>query len=119
MKADADSRQCYRNLSVEGVFGRIEPVLTDGAEHVELKGILEGFCLTMASGLAGLLVAVLLCTAVNVLAPLPIRFAGMIITWQTGVLALAALVLIGVATSTVPARRAALLPPTEALRYEM
>jgi putative ABC transport system permease protein len=80
---------------------------------------LEGFFLTLASGAAGMLVAVSLCVAVNVLAPLPIRFAGMIITWQTGLLALGTLVFIGVVTSTLPARRAASLPPTEALRYEM
>ena len=80
---------------------------------------LEGLFLTMASGVAGMIVAVSLCVAVNVLAPLPIRFAGMIITWQTGLLALATLVFIGIVTSTLPARRAASLPPTEALRYEM
>jgi putative ABC transport system permease protein len=55
---------------------------------------------------------------VNTLAPLPIRFAGMIVTWQTGMLALGALVAVGVVTATLPARRAAQLPPTEALRYE-
>jgi len=43
----------------------------------------------------------------------------MIITWPTMLLALGTLVMIGVATSTFPARRAAELPPTEALRYEM
>jgi putative ABC transport system permease protein len=86
---------------------------------IQRQFFLEGFFLTMASGLAGMVVAVMLCVAVNVLAPLPIRFAGMIITWQTGFLALGTLVAIGVVTSTVPARRAAGLPPTEALRYEM
>jgi putative ABC transport system permease protein len=80
---------------------------------------LEGFFLTMTSGSIGMIVAVGLCTAVNVLAPLPIRFAGMIITWQTALVALGTLVAVGVITSTLPARRAAGLPPTEALRYEM
>jgi putative ABC transport system permease protein len=86
---------------------------------IERQFFLEGFVLTMVSGLAGLAVAGGLCLAVNTLAPLPIRFAGMIVTWQTGFLAVGALVAIGVVTSTVPARRAAQLPPTEALRYEM
>jgi putative ABC transport system permease protein len=86
---------------------------------IQRQFFLEGFVLTMASGLAGLAVAAALCLAVNTLAPLPIRFAGMIVTWETGVLALAALVAVGVATATVPARRAAQLPPTEALRYEL
>jgi putative ABC transport system permease protein len=86
---------------------------------VQRQFFLEGFFLTMASGAAGMLVAISLCVAVNVLAPLPIRFAGMIITWQTGLLALGTLVLVGVVTSTLPARRAASLPPTEALRYEI
>ena len=40
-------------------------------------------------------------------------------TWQSGLLALGVLVVIGIVTSTYPARRAAQLPPVEALRYEM
>jgi putative ABC transport system permease protein len=49
---------------------------------------------------------------------MPERFSGMTVTWGAGVLAVGALALIGVITSTYPARRAALLPPVEALRYE-
>ena len=51
--------------------------------------------------------------------PMPTRFAGMIISWQIAVLSLGMLVLVGVLTSTYPARRAAELPPVEALRFEM
>jgi len=49
---------------------------------------------------------------------MPTRFEGMILTWQAGAGAVAALVVVGVVTSTYPARRAALLPPVEALRFE-
>jgi putative ABC transport system permease protein len=52
--------------------------------------------------------------------PMPTnRFQGMIVTWTTGLLAVGALVVVGIVTSTLPARRAAQLPPVEALRYEM
>ncbi len=43
----------------------------------------------------------------------------MIVTWQTGAAgARRRWSPIGVVTATLPARRAAQLPPTEALRYE-
>jgi putative ABC transport system permease protein len=86
---------------------------------IQRQFFFEGFFLTIGAGLVGMAVGAGLCTAVNVLAPLPIRFAGMIITWQTTMLSMGTLVAIGVLTSTLPARRAAELPPTEALRYEM
>jgi len=85
---------------------------------IERQFFLEGFFLTIASGGAGMLVALSLCALIN-LAPMPNRFAGMILSWQTAVISLLTLVAIGVATSTYPARRAAELPPVEALRFEM
>ncbi len=85
---------------------------------IQRQFFLEGFFLTLISGGAGMLVALGLCRLVN-LAPMPDRFSGMILSWQSGLVALATLVAIGIATSTYPARRAAELPPVEALRFEM
>ncbi|MBI2835298.1 MAG: ABC transporter permease [Acidobacteria bacterium] len=85
---------------------------------VERQFFLEGFFLTAFSGGAGMVVALGLCALVN-LAPMPERFSGMIVTWQTVALALGTLTVIGIVTSTYPARRAAELPPVDALRYEM
>ena len=39
--------------------------------------------------------------------------------WLTAVMTVCALVLVGIVTALLPARRAAELPPVEALRYEM
>jgi putative ABC transport system permease protein len=86
---------------------------------IQRQFFLEGFFLTMISGGIGMMIGVGLCTAVNVFATLPIRFSGMVITWSNALLALGSLVLIGIVSSTLPARKAAQLPPTEALRYEM
>ena len=86
--------------------------------NIQRQFFLEGFFLTMISGGTGMLLAIGLCRLVN-LAPMPARFAGMIVSWQTTLLALAMLVTVGVVTSTYPARRAAELPPVEALRFEM
>jgi putative ABC transport system permease protein len=86
--------------------------------QIQRQFFLEGFFLTMLSGGAGLLLAVGLCQLIN-LAKMPARFAGMLVSWESGVLALGMLVLVGVVTSTYPARKAAELPPVEALRFEM
>jgi putative ABC transport system permease protein len=87
--------------------------------QIQRQFFLEGFLLTMLSGVIGFTIAIALCAAVNTL-PMPTnRFQGMIVTWTTGALAVIALVIVGVVTSTLPARRAAQLPPVDALRYEM
>ena len=86
--------------------------------HIMRQFFLEGFFLTMLSGGVGMVVALGLCRLVN-LAPMPDRFAGMILSWQAAAFSLLTLVAIGVVTSTYPARRAAELPPVEALRFEM
>ncbi len=85
---------------------------------IQRQFFLEGLFLTGGAGLAGMTFAIGLCRLIN-LAPMPMRFSGMIVTWQDGAMAIAILALVGVATSTFPARRAASLPPVEALRYEM
>ena len=87
------------------------------AAKIQCQFFAEGLLLTATSGLIGFAIGMGLCGLIN-LAPLPMRFEGMIVTWQTGLLAVAVLTLIGVAASTYPARRAASLPPIEALRYE-
>ena len=86
--------------------------------NIQRQFFLEGFFLTMLSGGAGMLLAVAICQLIN-LAPMPTRFAGMFVSWETSILALGMLVTVGVVTSTYPARRAAELPPVEALRFEM
>jgi putative ABC transport system permease protein len=85
---------------------------------IQRQFFLEGLFLTGGAGLVGMIIALALCWLVNQL-PMPMRFSGMIVTPQTGLVAVGTLALVGVVTSTYPARRAAQLPPVEALRYEI
>jgi putative ABC transport system permease protein len=85
---------------------------------IQQQFFMEGFFLTLLSGGAGMLIALALCQLVN-MAPMPARFEGMVLSWQAALLSLGTLVAIGIVTSTYPARRAAELPPVEALRFEM
>jgi len=88
------------------------------SRNVQWQFFSEGLFLTLLSGTVGLGVGVGLCRLINLL-PMPARFSGMIITWQTAAFSIAILALIGIAASTYPARRAAEMVPIEALRYEM
>jgi ABC-type lipoprotein release transport system permease subunit len=41
------------------------------------------------------------------------------VTWNLGLLAVAVLTIVALGATVIPARRAALLPPAEAVRYEV
>jgi putative ABC transport system permease protein len=79
---------------------------------------LEGFFITAISGAIGAVAALALCAAINTL-PMPTRFAGMAFTPGAALMTVTALTVLGIVTALYPARRAADLPPVEALRYEM
>jgi putative ABC transport system permease protein len=104
-------RDRTREIGVRKALGA-----TSGA--VQRQFFLEGLFLTGTSGGLGFLLGVGLCRLVN-LAPMPDRFSGMEVTWQASMFAVFTLAAVGILASVLPARRAAQLEPTEALRYEM
>jgi putative ABC transport system permease protein len=73
--------------------------------------------IALFSGAVGLGVAYGLCWLVDLL-PMPDFFAGLLPTWRSGLLACGMLGGIAVLSAFFPARRAALVDPIEALRFE-
>jgi putative ABC transport system permease protein len=96
----------------------IRKALGATSRSVQWQFFSEGLFLTLLSGAIGFSLGLALCAGINML-PLPERFSGMVTTWRTAAVAVATLAAIGVAAATYPARRAAALPPVDALRYEM
>jgi putative ABC transport system permease protein len=77
----------------------------------------EALLIACLSGGIGLLVAFGLCFLVDLL-PMPDFFAGLLPTWESGLLACGLLGTIAVLSALYPARKAASIDPIEALRFE-
>jgi putative ABC transport system permease protein len=77
----------------------------------------EALIIALLSGGLGLGVAFGLCALVDML-PMPPFFAGLIPDWTSGLIATGLLGTIAVLAALYPARKAAVIDPIEALRYE-
>ena len=91
-----------------------------GATHrdILLQFLLEGLALALLSGGAGLLLGWGISQALQGL-PFPEGFLPPRVTWRVGFFAFAVLTLVALGAALLPARRAALLPPAEAIRQEV
>jgi putative ABC transport system permease protein len=85
--------------------------------RILVEFFLEGVLLAALSGAMGMAGTALLAAAVNAL-PMPEMFSGLPVNASSGLIALAALGTVAIASSMPPAWRAANLTPVEALREE-
>jgi putative ABC transport system permease protein len=77
----------------------------------------ESMIVVLVSGGVGFALGFGFCALVDMF-PMPDFFAGLIPTWESGVLAFVLLGTVAVLAAIYPARRAASIDPIEALRYE-
>jgi ABC-type antimicrobial peptide transport system permease subunit len=77
----------------------------------------ETLIVVFGSGGIGLAVAYSLCGLFNLLPPAP-YFAGLLPTWESGLLSFLLLSAAALLAAIYPARRAAAVDPIEALRFE-
>jgi len=87
------------------------------ADSILRQFFMETMVIVAISGAVGLSIAYGICALVNLL-PMPQFFAGLLPTWQSGMLAILLLGTVAFLAALYPARRAASIDPIEALRYE-
>jgi putative ABC transport system permease protein len=87
------------------------------SRDILLQFLFEGLALAVLSGGIGLLLGWGISRALSGL-PFPDGFAPPTVTWRIGLVACLVLTLVALAASLIPARRAARLPPVEAIRQE-
>ena len=90
-----------------------------GATRASILGqfFVETVIVVMLSGGAGMGFTFGLCSLVNTL-EMPQYFAGLLVSWNTGLAAFALLGTVAILSALYPANRAAAVDPIEALRYE-
>ena len=87
------------------------------AKMILRQFFVETMIVALLSGGVGLGIAYGLCALVNLI-PMPMFFAGLLPTWQVAILSFVLLGSIAVLSALYPARRASVIDPIEALRYE-
>src|SRR5262249_20478426 len=87
------------------------------ADTILKQFFLEALLIAFLSGAIGLGIAFWFCLLVDLL-PLPGFFAGLFASWQSGLISCGLLGTIAVLSALYPARKAALVDPIEALRFE-
>ncbi len=87
------------------------------SHNIMMQFFVETMIVVFVSGGVGMGISFGFCALINLL-PMPQYFAGLLPTWQSGLLSVALLGLVAVLAAMYPARQAASIDPIEALRYE-